>query len=111
MKRIEKTIVFTAIANMLIYVPVFVTCVVSKPLELPISLMTWHFGGMILNLAAIITTFRDLYRRPFSEPNDKLTWCLIILYTGGIGWLVYIFKHALKPRPEQNVCKHYSDHG
>ena len=53
---------------------------------------------MAQNLVAFVITMRDLYRRPFSNANDKVTWTLLILCTGGIGWLVYVFKYALKPR-------------
>lgn len=59
-----------------------------------------HLLGMLQNFVALILTIRDLYLRPFPEPNDKLTWSLLIFWTGGIGWLVYVFQHALHPRPE-----------
>lgn len=53
---------------------------------------------MAQNLLAFFLTLRDLYLRPFPGENDKVTWCLLILCTGGIGWLVYVFKYALHPR-------------
>lgn len=111
MTRTEKTIVFVAIGNMLIYVPVFAGCMFSDPSALATGLIVWHFAGMILNVAAVIATVRDLYRRTFPNPSSKVTWCLLILFTGGIGWLVYIFKHALKPIPEQRVCEHCPNTG
>jgi len=46
-----------------------------------------------------LLTLRDLYLRRFDSENAKVTWALLIVMTGGIGWLVYIFKYALKPRP------------
>lgn len=30
-------------------------------------------------------------------------WLLLILMTGGIGWLVYVFTHALKPRVSRSA--------
>lgn len=62
-------------------------------------LIPFHFLGMAQNFLALFLTLRDLYRRRFPRANQKLTWCILILATGGIGWVVYVFKHALKPRP------------
>ena len=62
-------------------------------------IMPFHLLGMFQNFVAFVLTIRDLYLRPFPNPNAKLTWALLIHWTGGIGWLVYVFKHALKPRP------------
>lgn len=58
----------------------------------------FHILGMSLNVVALVLTVRDLYLRPFPKANSKLTWLLLILYTGGIGWMIYVFRHALKPR-------------
>ncbi len=102
MTRIEKAIVVVACVYMLLYIPYFtiqmyrVTHTFAEPPLLTIAIP--HFTGMALNFAALIVTFRDLYRRPFPDPSDKLTWGLLILLTGGIGWLVHLFKFAFKPR-------------
>ena len=61
-------------------------------------LVPFHLLCMLLNLLALVLTIRDLYLRRFDAENAKLTWLLLILCTGGIGWLVYVFKHGLKPR-------------
>jgi hypothetical protein len=103
MTRIEKAIVFAAIIYMIIYAPYFLFQITRDTPPHFVTIIPWHVIGMILNFAAIVATFRDLYRRPFSYPNAKLTWCLLILYTGGIGWLVYIVKHALRPHPDEQV--------
>lgn len=60
---------------------------------------------MFINFIAFVLTIRDLYKRPFPKDNDKLTWAILILTTGGIGWAFYIFKHALKPRGGINVLE------
>jgi hypothetical protein len=102
MNRIERAIVLAALFYMLVYIPYFflqvyrIEALHADPSLLAIAIP--HGIGMFLNFAAIITTFRDLYLRPFPAANDKLTWGLLILMTGGIGWLVYLFRYALKPR-------------
>lgn len=96
MTRTEKTIVLSSIANTVIYAPYFIFLITRESPPHPLAIFPWHIAGMVLNFAALFATFRDLYRRPFSNPNAKLTWCLLILCTGGIGWWVYIFKHALQ---------------
>lgn len=105
MKRTEKTIVFAAIIYMMIYAPYFFFQLTRNTPPHFDAMIPLHFVGMLLNFVALATTFRDLYHRPFSDPNAKLTWCLLILSTGGIGWLVYIFKHALQPCPNEHVRK------
>ena len=102
MSRFEKAIVITALVYMAIYVPYFLILAASGCLgvDVPLSaIFPFHLLGMALNFAALIVTIRDLYLRPFPNPNSKLTWLLVILYTGGIGWLVYLFRHAMLPRP------------
>ena len=101
MHRTERVIVITALVNMVIYIPIFFSLFFCSPVEMARRLywlLPWHFAGMGLNLVALILTIRDLYLRPFKNPNTKLTWLLVILQTGGIGWLIYVFRHALRPR-------------
>ena len=52
----------------------------------------------IVSLIALILTVIDLYKRQFTNSNSKITWLLVLALTGGIGWVFYIFKHAIKPR-------------
>ena len=63
-----------------------------------LGIVPFHIFGMLLNLVAFVLTLRDLYLREFASENAKVTWALLITMTGGVGWLAYIFKHALKPR-------------
>ena len=101
MKGTERAIVITALVYMALYVPYFFVQIhraSNGVLVSPLAIFPLHFVGMALSLAALILTIRDLYLRPFDSANAKLTWLLLILTTGGIGWLVYLFKHALRPR-------------
>lgn len=103
MGGIERLIVLGALMYMALYIPFFAygcyaAATDSMNERLWIILVPLHIIGMILNLIALIVTIRDVYLRPFRHENDKLTWILVILFTGGIGWIVYIFRHALKPR-------------
>ena len=95
MHGIQRLIVLLAIGNMAIYMPYFFIQFLRNS---PTINVPWHFAGMLLNLLAFVATIRDLYQRPFPNPNSKVTWCLLILCTGGIGLIVYVFKHALRPR-------------
>ena len=101
MKGLERVIVIAALWYMALYIPYFFaqTYRISQGIDVsPYAIFPLHFLGMVLNIIALILTIRDLYLRPFADPNRKLTWLLVILLTGGIGWLVDIFRHAVKPR-------------
>ena len=104
MRGIERFFVLGAVIYMAVYIPCFVLAMASPDPDkwLPV-IIPCHILGMILNFIAIVLTIRDLYLRKFKSENAKLTWALLILMTGGIGWLVYIFKHALKPRGKKET--------
>lgn len=100
-----------AIVYMLIYIPIsvymgfFLNQTSRKPgEEIFYWWMGFHFFGMLMNLTALVLTIRDLYLRPFPGPNDKLTWSLLIIWTGGIGLIVYYIKHVLIPRSRMKTC-------
>lgn len=104
MRGVERFLVLVAVVYMAVYAALFFTLFVidmaSGTLRSPMpwSLLPLHAFGMVLNVTALVLTIRDLYLRSFPKENAKLTWLLLILLTGGVGWLVYIFKHAMKPR-------------
>lgn len=106
MRGWERFIVLWALGYMAVYVPFFFAFFAwatgnHARVEFVYSIvLPFHFLGMGSNLAALIVTIRDLYKRPFPRANDKVTWCLLITWTGGIGWLVYVFKYGLKRRRE-----------
>ena len=102
MRGVERFFVLVALVYMAIYIPCFLIAWASmlgsqEPGSFFI-ILPFHFLGMALNVVALVLTMRDLYLQNFEDENAKLTWALLILMTGGIGWLVYVFKHALKPR-------------
>jgi len=107
MRGAEKTVVLGALIYMAVYIPCVILAVTSTafsaagddPGAVFRVILPFHFFGMALNLVALILTIRDLYLRDFGRENAKLTWLLLILMTGGIGWVIYILRHALKPRP------------
>lgn len=98
MKGFEKFFVLWAIGYMIVYVPTFMILMASNPEQFFFVILPFHLLGMAQNLVALILTVRDLYLRPFPDPNQKVTWALLILMTGGIGLVVYLFKYAFKPR-------------
>lgn len=101
MHRSERFIIIAAMINMGLYIPCFLGLMVFEmdhtppPNEFPFAV--WHLTGMCLNLLAIIATIRDLYRRSFVDPSAKLTWCLLIVCTGGIGWSIYVYRYLWRP--------------
>jgi len=105
MNRLERTIVLVALCNMALYIGTMVVVSIIEP-SIPTppgrvfaAFIAWHITGMAFNFTALIVTIRDLYLRSFSNPNDKLTWLLLMMLTGGIGWFVYLWRHAFRPRP------------
>ena len=107
MTQWERTVVIAALVYMAAYLPYFFGLMyleVAVGIEVsPWAIFPPHFLGMALNFAAFIVTMRDLYLRPFGNPYWKLMWLVLILMTGGIGWFVYLFRHAFKPRATGNA--------
>ncbi len=91
-----------AVIYMAIYFPSAVIFVILAPREMEAAVVPFHVAGIILNFSALVATLRDLYHRPFSKARHKWLWLLAILYTGCIGWLVYVFKYALTPLPRKS---------
>jgi len=101
MRGFERWFVLWSLGYMMVYIPVFLIVFVAtmaKQSDAFFYILPFHFLGMFQNLVALILTIRDLFLRRFPGENDKLMWLLLILLTGGIGWLVYVFMYALKPR-------------
>lgn len=99
--RMGRITILASLTYMLLYIPYFFVQMyrISNGVQVsPLAIFPAHFVGLALNLASLVMTIRDLYLRSFPNPNTKLTWGILIIATGGIGWIVYIFKYALKPR-------------
>lgn len=101
----ERAFVLWAIKYMMVYIPAaFIYALICFALKTEsewvfFAILPFHFLGMIQSFVALGLTLNDLYWRPFPSVWWKWGWLFLIAYTGGIGWLVYIFKYALKPRP------------
>lgn len=103
MNRFEKTIVIGFLVYVAAHVVYYVIQMYQDPAGAGVVLgevFPSVLFAMSFDLAAFIVTIRDLYLRPFPDPNSKLTWLLFILCTGGIGWVAYVFRHAIRPRTE-----------
>jgi len=97
MKGFERLIVIGSFVNLV----AFFSCTtwMSNQNDVsPIPFLIWNIVSLLWNLSAYALTIRDLYLRDFPNSNTKLTWSLLMFWTGGIGWYVYLFKHAFKPR-------------
>jgi hypothetical protein len=49
------------------------------------------FGLMIGLLIMMVLMIIDCAQRDFARPDDRTVWILLIVFTGGIGALVYYF--------------------
>lgn len=101
MNRLERTIVLAALGNMAIYIGTMVVISImsgTNPAPPGSAFFAWAISVVLLNYAGLIVTIRDLYLRAFNNPNDKLTWLLLMMLTGGIGWFVYLWRHGLRTR-------------
>ena len=98
MNRIEKAVLLCALIAQVVVIALGIHDLGSEPPG-PSSAPGWMLAlTMLLSLAAVALIFRDLYKRPFPNPNAKLTWVLIMAFTGGIGIVIYALRHAVRPR-------------
>ncbi len=93
MSKAEKAFVVFYLAYAACYAPFFFMQYPSMEMLAP-----FHTFGMLMGIPLLVIPFRDLYKRDFPDPNSKVTWTIAMLFTGGIGLFVYIFKHGFKPR-------------
>ena len=100
--RMTRKACKASLVLMAVYVPVFLLIFLyllltgNEQSDWILLIFIPHIILMVLNLLAFILTFKDLYRREFENPNSKLTWTLLILGTGGVGWIIYMLKHILR---------------
>jgi len=93
MSKGEKVFVIFYLIYSVCYAPFFFAQYPSME-----ALAPFHTFGMVMGIPLLVIFFHDLYKRDFADPNSKITWALAMLFTGGIGLFVYIFKHGFKPR-------------
>ncbi|WP_116812422.1 PLDc N-terminal domain-containing protein [Steroidobacter cummioxidans] len=98
MNRLEKAIVFSALVAQCVVIALGVFGLSSEPPRPSSAPRSALALTLLLSIAAIVLLLRDLYKREFPNPNSKLTWLLVMAFTGGIGILIYAFRHAVHPR-------------
>lgn len=57
----------------------------------------FHVFGMVIGCAATFVLCRDLYRRNFPNPHEKILWAIV----WAICWpsvFVYLYRHGFRPR-------------
>ena len=104
MKR-HETIIFLFTFVMAVLIPVLGVMQLGSPDSLFKS--TLKYWAPIYVTTSILTLYyliSDLCKRDFQKPNSKVTWAIIIFFTGGVGLIIYAFKHAIKPRPTSGVA-------
>jgi branched-subunit amino acid ABC-type transport system permease component len=103
MNRAEKALVLVYGVALAAYIPCFFLLMDGFfAILLPI-----HFLLMILGLLVALTVFRDLYKRPFSNPNDKATWAILFLLCSP-SIVVYLYRHGFRPRDEEPRAAQFS---
>lgn len=112
MNRYERWFAIWTLSYMVIYALFFVGCAVwcllisrnrdfAPENHVPGGLSTLfvlHSIGMFQAFALFLLTVRDLFRRSFSS-SERVIWLILFFYTGGICWMIYLFKYAFKPLP------------
>jgi hypothetical protein len=89
----EKSMALSWLIYSAIYFPVFMLFSAGRMgLFIPFHLLAMLATGLVVALA-----YKDLYERPFPTRNAKVKWLVFRLLFGPI-IIVYIFRHALKPR-------------
>lgn len=99
MNALEKAIVICALVGQVLVIPVGLLEMNTTATSQQQSLFSYFFAAIfLLSLCMVVLVLRDLYKRSFTNPNAKLTWLLVLMLTGGIGFFFYVFRHAFKPR-------------
>jgi hypothetical protein len=93
MSTLEKAIALLGLVYSAIYLPVFVFFSEGRMgVFIPL-----HVLAMVSVIIVAALAFKDLYQRPFSTTSAKLKWLAFMLLFGPV-IIVYLFKHAFKPR-------------
>jgi hypothetical protein len=93
MKKNEKRFVVFYYLYILIYLPIFFYNIE----KMPGVLVPFHLIGMGLSLLFIIILVRDILKREFAGPNEKIAWILLILFFWPLS-VLYVIKYGFKPR-------------
>ncbi len=91
--KLEKLLVVMALVYNAIYFPCFVFFSGGRVG----AFLPFHVVAMLLVVLVVGLAFRDLYLRPFPSRTTKLKWLAVMVLIGP-SIIVYIFRHAFKPR-------------
>lgn len=96
MGRQEKAFCIFYSVYVAVYVPVFIAAAMTHRFDFKMML-PFHLLGMVLGFVFIIVVVRDIYRREFPSPNQKITWTILVLMFWPSVFL-YLLKYGFKPR-------------
>jgi len=99
MSRREKAFCIFYFVYILVYIPVFITVMNTDSRSFG-PIIPFHLLGMALGLVFLIIVLRDIYKREFPNPNQKITWTILIL----MFWpsvFVYLPRYGFKPRTRE----------
>jgi hypothetical protein len=57
-----------------------------------------HVVWTVAGAPFLVMVFADVYHRDFANPNDKVTWVILMVMLGPIGIVVYLYKHGFRSR-------------
>ena len=98
MARWERVVTLLCLAYVLFYGVYFVSVAASgRFFDYP-WMVPLHLLGMALSTVLVILVVRDVYKRPFPNPNDKATWALLIVFVNIFAIPVYLWKYGFRPR-------------
>lgn len=96
MSKFEKFLVWLGLIYNAVYFPVFVFLSEGHiRMFIPFLVL-----AMALILMVVILAFKDLYQRQFPSREMKLGWLAVMLLFGP-SILIYLFRHAFKPRSRE----------
>lgn len=70
---------------------------ISPELRVFKNLIIACLAGMVVNIGLLFIVLKDIFTRPFTEPNRKYFWLVMVLLV----WpsiLYYVPKHGFKPK-------------
>ena len=100
MGRAAKSFMIFYWCYIVIYLCCFLAIAVTGAFEQWLFyVLPFHFLGMAIGIPMLIILFHDLYKRPFPNPNSKVTWTILML----MFWPsipVYLYKYGFRPRQQ-----------
>jgi hypothetical protein len=100
MGRVERAFIVWVLFCVLVYMGFCLTWLLRNGSVFP-HFRFWpliQFLFSLQNLVALLLTARDVQMRPSLTWEQKNIWLGLILLTFGIGWVIYLWKYAFRPR-------------